>query len=344
MSLKIVKIADQQIGEGAPVWVVAEIGNNHDGKIEQARELITQAAEAGCNAVKFQTHIADAEMLEDNTVPPHFPEPRYQFTKRMILSKETHQELRDFAQSKGVVFFSSPFSFEAVDLLSDIDVPAFKLGSGEVTNLPLLEHSAKKRKPVILSTGMSSFEDIDDAVATVTEFNEELILMQCTSIYPCPYEKINLRAIQTLKERYGLPVGFSDHSPEIYTSIAAVALGAVIIEKHFTLDKELYGPDHKASLVFSEMKELVERIREIEAALGTGEKQISDEFNATKAVFEKSLVSAIDIPKNAILTREMLSTKRPGKGLSPKLLPNLIGKQATKDIRKNSLISETDFA
>jgi N,N'-diacetyllegionaminate synthase len=339
-----VKIAGRELGPGKPALVVAEIGNNHDGSIRQAERLIEAAAEAGADAVKFQTHIAEAEMLPSTPTPPHFDEPRFEFTKRMELSSEDHLRLKSFAEERGLVFFSSPFSVEAVALLEEVGVPAYKIASGEVTNPPLVEAVAATGKPVLLSTGMSGMEDIERAAATLRDAGSPFLVMQCTSTYPCPPELVNLRAMAAMGERLGVPYGLSDHTPGVWTSVAAVALGAVAVEKHFTLSKRLYGPDHHASLVPDELAQLVAGVREVEAALGSGLKERDPAHDPVRATFEKSVVTRIAVPEGAVLEREMLTTKRPGTGIPAALLDQVLGRKAAHGLDPDHLLQEADLA
>jgi N,N'-diacetyllegionaminate synthase len=336
------RIGSREIGPGHGVLIVAEIGNNHDGSVRQAEQLLEAAAEAGADAVKLQTHIAEAEMLRSTPTPPHFDEPRYEFTKRMELSLDDHLRLKALADRLGLVFFSSPFSVEAVELLERVDVPAYKVASGEVTNPPLLEAIAATRKPVLLSSGMSGLEEVERA-AEVFRAGSPVVVMQCTSTYPCPPEQVNLRAMSAMGERLGCPYGLSDHTPDIYTSIAAVALGASVVEKHFTLSKRLYGPDHHASLEPEELRRLAEGVRQVEAALGSGLKERDESLNGVRATFEKSVVSATAIPAGSVIDRSMLVTKRPGTGIPALRLPELVGRRAARDIEANELIAESDL-
>jgi N,N'-diacetyllegionaminate synthase len=335
------EVGTRRVGHGAPVFVIAEIGNNHDGSIRLAERLIDAAAEAGADAVKLQTHIAEAEMLPSTPTPPHFDEPRYAFTQRMELSLEDHLRLKAFAEERGLVFFSSPFSVAAVSLLEEVGVPLYKVASGEVTNPPLLEAIAATGKPVILSTGMSGMDDIVSAVA-VFEGRAPVVVMQCTSAYPCPPERVNLRAMVAMGERLGLPVGLSDHTPDIVVALAAAALGAVAVEKHFTLSKRLYGPDHHASLEPDELRRLVEGIREVEAALGSPDKEHDPSLDPVRATFEKSVVTAVAIPAGATVESPMLTTKRPGSGFPAARLHELLGRRATRDLPANELIEAGD--
>jgi N,N'-diacetyllegionaminate synthase len=339
-----VEIAGRLLGPGRPALVVAEIGNNHDGSIRQAERLIEAAAEGGADAVKFQTHIADAEMLPSTPTPPHFDEPRYEFTKRMELSLEDHVRLKALADERDLVFFSSPFSVEAVELLEQVGVPAYKIASGEVTNPPLIEAVAATGRPVLLSTGMSGLEDIDRATATLREASSPFLVMQCTSTYPCSPDQVNLRAMIAMGERLGCPYGLSDHTPGVWTSVAAVALGAVAVEKHFTLSKRLYGPDHHASLVPEELARLVEGVREVEAALGSGLKERDPAHDPVRATFEKSVVTRRAIPAGAAIERDMLTTKRPGTGIPATLLHAVIGKRAARPLEPDHLLEDADLA
>jgi N,N'-diacetyllegionaminate synthase len=321
--------------------VIAEIGNNHDGSVRQAERLIDAAAEAGAGAVKLQTHIADAEMHPSTPTPPHFDEPRWEFTKRMELSADDHRRLKAHAEEQDLLFFSSPFSVEAVELLEEIGNPVYKIASGEVTNPPLLHAVAATGKPVLLSTGMAGLEDVERAFEILRAGGETLVL-QCTSSYPAPPEKVNLRAMVAMGERLGVPYGLSDHTPDIFTSIAAVALGAVAVEKHFTLSKRLYGPDHHASLVPEELARLVEGIRQVEAALGSADKKRDPTLDPARATFEKSIVSRERIAAGTELTPELLTTKRPGNGIAAVRLDEVVGRRAARDIDANVLLVEAD--
>jgi sialic acid synthase SpsE len=340
--VKSVQIAGRELGPR--VFVIAEIGNNHNGELELAERLIEAAAGAGADAVKLQTHIAEAEMLPSTPTPPHFDEPRWDFTKRMELSKDDHLRLKAVAEEHGLVFFSSPFSVEAVELLEEVGVAAYKVASGEVTNPPLLEAIAAAGKPVLLSTGMSGMEDVERAAAILRAGGSELLVMQCTSNYPCPAELVNLRAMTAMGERLGAPYGLSDHTPDVWASVAAVALGAVAVEKHFTVDKSLYGPDHKASLVPEELARLVGGVRTVEAAMGTGLKERDPSLDPARAAFEKSIVAKVAIPEGTLLDRELLTTKRPGNGISALRLDEVVGRRAARGIEANAQLEEADVA
>jgi N,N'-diacetyllegionaminate synthase len=336
-----VEVGSRTVGHGAPVFVVAEIGNNHDGSVRLAERLIDAAAEAGADAVKFQTHIAAEEMLASTPTPPHFDEPRYAFTERMELSLEDHIRLNAFAEDRGVVFFSSPFSVAAVTLLEEVGVQMYKIASGEVTNPPLLKAIAATGKPVLLSTGMSGLAEVEEAATGFSPAS--LVVLQCTSAYPCPPVRVNLRAMVTLGERLGVPAGLSDHTPGIVVALAAVALGAVCVEKHFTLSKRLYGPDHHSSLEPDELRNLVVGIREVEAALGSSEKEHDASLDPVRATFEKSVVTAAAIPAGATIKETMLTTKRPGNGFPAARLSELLGRRAARDLPANELLEAGDL-
>ena len=321
-TLEPVKIAGRTLAAGKAL-VIAEIGNNHDGSVHQAERLIDAAAEAGADAVKFQTHIAEAEMHPSTPTPPHFPEPRWEFTKRMELSREEHVRLKEHSESRGLLFFSSPFSVEAVELLEEIGNPLYKVASGEVTNPPLLEAVAATGKPVLLSTGMAGLEDVERALAVLSDGGAgELLVLQCTSTYPAAPEQVNLRAMVAMGERFDLPFGLSDHTPDIFTSVgrrrprrlgdreALHALQAALRPGSSRL------ADSRRSWPGSS-----QAIREVEAALGRPEKERDPELDPARATFEKSVVSRGAIEAGTQIEREMLTTKRPGNGIPAIRLP-----------------------
>ena len=330
---------------GKKVFIIAEIGMSHDGSLGQAKAFIDAAAETGVAAVKFQTHVADAETLKDAPTPPYFTdEPRYEYFKRTAFNLEQHLILKNHAESKGLEFTSSPFSLEAVELLEKVGVRTYKIPSGEVTNLPLLERVAKTGKKILLSSGMSSYSELDEAVATIQHYNKNMVILHCTSKYPCPYEDVGLNLLEEFKKRYKLPVGLSDHTPGIYAPLAAVVLGATVIEKHFTISKKLYGPDAKYSLEPPEFKQLVDGIRALEVMLANPvDKDDIGKFKEMRDTFQKSIVSLVDIPSGTEIRREMISTKKPGGGLHPRYFELSIGKKVKRDIKKDSLIFEEDI-
>ncbi len=341
-----VKIADQLIGEGKPCFIIAEAGVNHNGDINLARKLIEAAKEAGADAVKFQTFNAEelmtknAEKAEYQKETTGIEESQFDMIKKLELSDRDFQELFDHARKKRILFLSSPFDKKSVDLLDRLGLPAFKIPSTEITDFPLLMHIARKKKPIILSTGMSILEEIEEALEIIRgEGVEEIILLHCVSCYPAKMEDMNLRAMETLKETFGLPVGLSDHSNGITISIAAVALGACVIEKHFTMDRNLTGPDHKASLEPDELKQMVKAVRGIERALGDGIKKPKGEEEENKRVGRRNIVTRVDIPKGAIITEEMLEFKRSDIGIECKYLSDIVGKIARETMKQGDGIT-----
>lgn len=322
-------------------FIVAEIGMNHDGSLGQAKAFIKAAAECGADAVKFQTHIAEAETLPDAPAPQYFSdETRFDYFKRTAFSLEQHIYLKEYSEERcGVEFISSPVSIEAIELLEQVGVSSYKVPSGEVNNIPYLIKLAKTGKRVFLSSGMSTWIELDEAVSTLRDNGcNEIILMQCTSEYPCPPEHAGLNVMLEMRERYKLPVGFSDHTLGISVPIAAVALGASVIEKHFTLSKKMYGPDAKNSTAPEEFKALVDGIRAVEKALLS--KVDKDEKARTlkdmKVIFEKSIVAACDIIAGTIIEEKHLAYKKPGDGIPARQFRELIGKKVVVPVRKNT--------
>jgi len=343
--MQTVKIENKEIGDGQPCFIIAEIGMNHDGSFGQAKAFIEAVGESGADAVKFQTHIAQEETLKTAPAPLYFTaEPRYEYFERTAFGKKQLIKLKQHAESKGLIFISSPFSIAAIDLLESINISAYKIPSGEVTNIPYLEYLARIGKPIIISSGMSTLDEIETALSVLREHNEKIVLMQCTSKYPCPYEEVGLNLIDQFKEKYDLPIGLSDHTLTIYTSIAAVVLGANIIERHFTISKKLYGPDAKYSLEPDEFKLLVQGIRAIETSLSNPmDKNDVAKFKRMRETFQKSIVSVVDIPKDTPIKPEMIAIKKPGTGLEPEYFRRIIGKVTIRDIAKDSLIEKKDI-
>ena len=308
-----------------------------------AKCFIQAAANCGIDAVKFQTHIFEAESLPDAPNPPYFSdETRQEYFDRVGFNQETWQKLKVYAEKQCKVdFLSSPFSLEAVDLLESIGVNAYKIASGEVTNLPLLAKIAGTGKSVLLSSGMSSWSELDEAVETLTNFGcRDLVILQCTSEYPCPPEAAGLNVMLELKKRYDLPVGLSDHTTGSAVSIAAVAMGASVIEKHFTLSNQMYGPDAKFSMTPSEFKMMVEGIRDVEAALAIeiDKDQKAASLRAMRDTFQKSVVAKLEIEAGTILEAHHLAYKKPGTGIQANRFKDLIGKKTIKKIQKNKMI------
>lgn len=321
--------------------IIAEIGNTHEGSLGLAKCFIKAADKCGVDAVKFQTHIFEAESLPDAPNPPYFKdETRKEYFERTAFSVDQWKTLKDYAEKEcGVEFLSSPFSLEAVDILEKVGVKTYKIASGEVNNLPLLMKVAGTGKRVLLSSGMSSWTELNRAVKTLQENGcMDLVLMQCTSEYPCPPENSGLNILREMKERYNLPVGFSDHTIGIAVPIVAVCLGACVIEKHFTLSKSMYGPDARFSAIPEEMKALVENIRSVEKALGN---KIDKDANVAtltrmKTIFEKSIVTACDISAGTILEEKHLAYKKPGDGVPARMFREILGIKIMNDIPANT--------
>lgn len=326
-------------------FIIAEIGMNHDGSFGIAKAMIDTASKCGVNAVKLQTHIAEAETLPVAPMPPYFhDEPRYEYFQRTAFNNTQWELLKRHTIKRGVEFLSSPFSIEAVDILEKVGIDKYKIPSGEVTNIPFLEAISQTKKPILLSSGMSSWAELDEAVNTILQYHDHVTVLQCTSAYPCPYEKVGLNLMLEMHERYNLPVGLSDHSITNYASFAAVTLGASVVEKHFTLSRQMYGSDAKHSLEPLELKDLVDGIRAIEVMLRRKmKKDVTPEIETMKQIFEKSVVTLVDIPKGESIERNMLGCKKPGTGIPTKRLSDIIGCIAVRNIPKNCLLSEDDY-
>jgi N-acetylneuraminate synthase len=327
------------------VFVIAEAGVNHNGSIDLALRLIDVAKASGADAVKFQTFRADllatrsAHKASYQTRTTAHNESQFEMLQRLELDATAHQCLIDHCRQIGIQFLSSPFDAQSADLLATLDVPLFKIPSGEITNLPFLKHLARKGRPLILSTGMSTLGEVEEAVNVLHAAGaSQLTLLHCVTEYPAPYAEVNLRAMQTLKVVFGLPVGYSDHTSGIEIAIAAVALGAEVIEKHFTLDRSLPGPDHAASLEPAELQQMVAAVRHVEVALGNGIKAPAPCELPNISVARKSVVASRLLRAGRQLTPEDLDIKRPGNGLAPKLLPMLIGRTLRADLAKDEII------
>ena len=337
---------DRYIGGEEPCFIIAEAGINHNGSVDLAKELIAVAKDAGADAVKFQTFTTDGLLSKNIVVPKHVGsrESLFETIKELELSEEEHYELSEYCNQKGIIFMSTPLDIKSVDLLDDIGVPVFKIASCDLDNLPLLKYIAKKRRPIILSTGMGTISEVGEAVEVIqSNGNDDMILLHCVSAYPPKAEDVNLRAINTLRDAFKLPVGYSDHTIGITIPLAAVAMGAKVIEKHFTLDKTMEGPDHAVSADPVDLKSLVSGIRELEKSFGTGVKAPSKDEIEMKKAFRKSIVAALNIKKGETITPKMLSIKRPGRGISPKYFDFIVGKTAKMDIKSDDLITMADF-
>lgn len=321
--------------------IIAEAGVNHNGSLLLAKQLIDAASDAGVDYVKFQTFKADNLVSKDAKKAEYQQlncsdndNSQYKMLKNLELSEENHFELIDYCNKKNIKFFSTAFDLDSIEFLVSLNFGLWKVPSGEITNYPYLRAIAQRKEDVILSTGMCDVVDVENAVNVLEKFGlkrEQITLLHCNTEYPTPMEDVNLRAILTLKEKFGVKVGYSDHTKGIEVSLAAVALGARVIEKHFTLDRNMEGPDHKASLEPNELKEMVFAIRNIEKALGDGEKQVSASERKNIVVARKSIVAANNIVKGEIFTEENITVKRPGNGISPMLWEEVVGTKAIKD-------------
>jgi N,N'-diacetyllegionaminate synthase len=330
------------------VLIIAEAGVNHNGSVNIAKNLIDAAVYAGADIIKFQTFKAE-EMVSRDAKQAEYQkknigdgnDSQFDMLKKLELSEQDHEELIIYCKQKGIRFWSTAFDFESLDYLYSLHLGLWKIPSGEITNYPFIRKIASYGEPVIMSTGMCVKSDIQNAVDVLNKYGvskEQITILHCNTQYPTPYQDVNLKAMETIKESFGTKVGYSDHTQGIEIPIAAVALGATVIEKHFTIDRNLPGPDHKASLEPSQLKAMVCAIRNIEQALGDGIKRISDSERDNIVVARKSIVAACPIKRGELLTEENLTVKRPGIGISPMRWTEVIGTTAFKDYQEDDLI------
>jgi len=339
-----VQVANRMIGEGEPCFVIAEAGSNHDGKIEQAKRLIDIAANSGADAVKFQTFRADkiAARTRNRIVNIDIADSKtlYELYKKVELPWKWHSELAGYARDKGIIFLSTPFDEEAVDELDVLGIPAFKVASFELVHLPLLRHIARKGKPVILSTAMANLGEIEEAIeAILKEGNDQIILLHCGVGYPLKVENVNLAVLNTLKQAFPYPVGYSDHTLSIAVPIAAVTRGAKVIEKHFTISRSLAGPDHPFALQPEELKTMIRGIKEAEKAIGSPGKGVLNSELVHYRRGRRSIFATTDIAKGTIIGENMVGILRPGIGLEPKYLHIVIGRKAKVNINANEPVT-----
>ena len=347
---KTLRIGRRTVGEGRPVYVIAEAGSNHNRSLRTAKRLIDVAAKAGADAVKFQTF--SAETLYSKRTPKMrylkkitaVSQSVFDILKGLELPRKWHPDLAAQCRKRGVDFLSTPFDEAAVDQLAAVGVPALKIASFEITHLPLIRHAARRGRPMILSTGMADLEDIRLAVKTCRAAgNSKILLMHCAIGYPPRAEDINLRAMVTVREEFGLPVGYSDHSRGHNAAVAAVALGACCIEKHFTLSRQMKGPDHGYALEPDEMAEMVGAVRETSAALGSSVKRCTPAEREMHRLGRRSLVAAREIPRGRRVTRADVAVKRPGFGIHPKDITRLVGSVATRRIAEDEVLTWKAF-
>lgn len=344
--IKTVRIGSREVGEGHPPYIIAEACINHEGDIAIARQMTYMAHAMGCDAIKFQLHVLDNEMLPDTPQSDNFSESLYDTLNRTNLTVDEHKELKSLCEDLGIDYLCTPFSAQAADILDDMDVIAFKVGSGELTNIPLQRYIAAKGRPMIVSTGMSEIKEIAETVQSIKEYDVPLILTHCVSIYPCPYSRVYLGNIPHYRELFKVPVGLSDHSRGIYTALGSVALGASVIEKHFTLDKMQPGPDHPSSIEPYELGELVKGCRAVFEAGGT-ERRIFPEEQQIVAWARESVVSIKDIPAGSTITEDMIWVKRPSPGdgaIPAKDLSKVVGKIAQVEIKRDKQILWKEIA
>jgi N-acetylneuraminate synthase len=341
-------IGNKTIGEGKPCLIMAEIAQAHDGSLGIAHAFIDAVAATGADAIKFQTHIAAAESTPEEPWRVKFSNQdatRYDYWKRMEFTEKQWQGLKQHADERGLIFLSSPFSFEAVDLLSRLDVAAWKIPSGETTSTPILDQILATNLPIILSTGMSPLSEIDETVRRVKKSDVPLVILQCTTAYPCPPEKIGMNMISFFQERYKCAVGLSDHSGTIYPGLAAATFGIQLLEVHVTFSREMFGPDVPASITTAELRKLVEGIRFIEKMMANpvDKEAIASEFNELRGTFSKSIVACKNLKAGTILKADDLALKKPGTGIQASRLSEVVGRRLKRSIAADTLISDADL-
>ncbi len=340
------QLGSQTVGGSEPTYIIAEIGINHQGEVEIAKKLIKESADAGANAVKFQKRTIKRILTHEGLEMPYdnrnsFGKTYGEHKKALELSESDYHKLKTFAEEHRVDFIASGWDEESIDFLDNLGVPFYKMASADLTNIPLLVHTAKKNKPMIISTGMASMEMVETAVNAIKPFQVPLCILQCTSTYPSVFEEINLGVIHTFKQSFPEAViGYSGHELGIAITEAAVALGAKIVERHFTLDRTMKGGDHAASLEPGGFAKLVRDIRHIESAMGGTIKQVQESEAPIFKKLAKSIVSMVDIPFGTVLTRDMLTTKGPGTGISPARMDELIGRSVLKDIDADVVLKD----
>lgn len=342
--MKPIKISERWIGPGYPCFIIAEAGVNHNGDVTMAKQLVDVAAEVGADAIKFQTFKAERLVTPDapkanyqrETTSAH--ESQFEMLRRLELSEEEHADLIAYCQERNILFMSTPFDELSADLLDDLGVPIYKVPSGEINNTFYLKHIASKGKPVIISTGMSYLGEVEKAISAVEDVgNSQFVLLHCVSNYPADAEDVNLRAMVSMATAFNALVGYSDHTTGSEIAIASVALGACVLEKHFTLDRSLPGPDHRASIEPEQLAALIKDIRSVEAALGDGRKRPAASETNTLSVARKSLVAAMDLRAGTVLAENMVAARRPGTGLPPTLCHILIGRSLRVDVKAGTV-------
>lgn len=342
------KIAGRRVGEGADCLVIGEVAQAHDGSLGLAHAFIDAIADAGADGVKFQTHIASAESTPSEPFRVRFTQQdatRFDYWRRMEFSEQGWHGLAQHAAERDLLFLSSPFSTEAVELLERVGVPAWKIASGEVANTPMFERISNTRLPVLLSTGMSPWSEIDQAVRRVRAADLPLLVFQCTSSYPCPPEKVGLNVLQELESRYSCPVGLSDHSGTIFPGVAAALQGVDMVEVHVTLSREMFGPDVVASVTTDELRDLIAGIRFVERMRSSevDKDALALEMTPLREAFTKSVVAAVAIPQGTTLERQHLAAKKPGTGIPAERLESILGRRVVRALSKDELLQEEDL-
>lgn len=350
--MKSVRIGHRQIGPGDPTFIIAEAGVNHNGRLSLARKLIDAAAAAGADAIKFQTFRPEQVVLPTGKMAAYQKknvgreESQLEMIQRFVLPEAWYPRLMRYAAKRRIIFFSAPHgSFDSVRFLAKLHVPAFKIGSGDLPSTPLLRFTARYKRPMIISTGMATMSEIRAAIKAIHQGgNRQIIILQCTTNYPTAANEVNLRAMQTIAKTFRVPVGFSDHTTGCAAALAAVALGAAVIEKHLTLDRHLPGPDHIASAEPAELKKLIRQIRQVELMLGDGRKRPQASERAMAPLVRRSVVTTRAIRRGQRFTTKNIELKRPGTGLTPATYDRIVGRRARRDVPANVLIKHQDYA
>ena len=341
--MRTIKIGNKIIGHNQPCFVIAEAGINHNGNLQLAKKLIDMAVKAGADAVKFQTFKAEnlatkaANMTDYQIKNIGKEKSQLDMLKNLEIAYGNFRVLKDYCDKKDIIFLSTPHSFDAIDFLENL-VPAYKFGSGDIANIPALKHAAERGKPIILGTGMSTLDEVKDAVNAIkSKGNEQIVVLHCTTNYPCPFREVNLRSMITMQKELDCIVGYSDHTLGILVPIVATALGATVIEKHFTIDKSLPGPDHKASLEPDELKKMIVEIKKTEKVLGRLDKRPTESEKEIMKFVRKSIIAKKGIEKGSVINEDKIIIKRPGTGLKPSDLDKIIGKKANRRILKDEV-------
>jgi len=331
-----IKIAKKWVGENSPVFIIAEAGINHNGNLKLAKKMVTEAKHCEADAIKFQTFKAQDLASKKSKY--------YNIFKNLEFDENEFGEISDFCKTQGIIFCSSPFSERAVDLLVSLKVPLIKIASGDLTDTPLIKYAASKKKPIIISTGMANLNEIRFAIKSITsQKNNQIIIMHSVSAYPTPPEETNLKVLRTLKKSFRYPIGYSDNGPNLLVPLVAISQGANIIEKHFTLDRKMKGPDHHFSADPLQLKELVESAREIRKILGDGKKRCQPSEMENRIAARRSLVANIDFDKGTIITKDLVGIKRPAIGIEPKFIHKVIGLVSRKNIKIDESLKWKDL-